>query len=329
MLSAKTKKKALRIALPVLLAVFFGWYTFSKLPIDQIIPYFKTANYGWIALGMLLGLLSNLSRAYRWKYLIEPMGYTLRFPNSVMAVFITYLANYGIPRSGEVLRAAVLTNYEGVPFQKSFGTIIAERMADLLVLLTIVAITLLIQFDFIFSLLENSFQPKKLILLGVVAIVFCAIIFLYLKKSQSKIALKVRDFVRGLLEGILSIFKMKHKWAFIFHTLFIWVMYIMMFFVTSMALDEIHDVSIGALLIAFIAGSFAIAATNGGIFVYPLAIGAAFSLFNIPENPSIAFGWIMWSSQTLMIIILGSLSFLFLPLYNDKIKDIEKDGPHV
>ena len=318
-------KKTLRIALPVLLAAFFGWYTFSKLPIDQIIPYFKSANYGWITLGMVFGFLSNLSRAYRWKYLLVPMGYSLRFPNSIMAVFITYLANYGIPRSGEVLRAAVLTNYEGVPFQKSFGTIIAERMADLVILLSIVAITLLIQFDFIFELLEKSFQPKKLILLGVIGVVFCIAIFLYLKKSQSKIALKVRDFVRGLLEGILSIFRMQHKWAFIFHTLFIWLMYVLMFYVTSLAVDGLDGVSIGALLIAFIAGSFTIAATNGGIFVYPLAIGAAFSLFDIPENPSIAFGWIMWSSQTLMIIILGSLSFFFLPIYNARNKTVHKD----
>lgn len=322
-MSPKTKK-TLRIALPVVLAVFFGWYTFSKLPIDQIIPYFKTAHYGWIFLGMSLGLFSNLSRAYRWKYLLAPMGYCLKYPNSIMAVFITYLANYGIPRSGEVLRAAVLTNYEGVPFQKAFGTIIAERMADLIVLLSIVAITLLIQFDFIFQLLEKSFQPKKLILFAVIGIVFCTMIFLYLKKSQSKIALKVRNFVKGLLEGILSIFKMEHKWAFIFHTLFIWVMYVMMFYVTTLAVDDLRGVSIGALLIAFIAGSFTIAATNGGIFVYPLAIGAAFSLFDIPENPSIAFGWIIWASQTLMIIVLGSLSFLFLPIYNRKNKIIKK-----
>lgn len=322
-MNAKTKK-TLRIGLPVLLAVFFGWYTFSKLPIDQIIPYFKSANYGWIALGMFLGLLSNLSRAYRWKYLLTPMGYSVKLPNSIMAVFIAYLANFGIPRSGEVLRAAVLTNYEDVPFQKAFGTIIAERMADMIILLGIVAITLLIQFDFIYELLQTAFQPKKLVLFGAIGIVFSILVFVYLKKSQSKIALKVRNFARGLLEGILSIFKMEHKWLFIFHTLFIWTMYVLMFYITTLAVDDLNGVSIGALLIAFIAGSFTIAATNGGIFVYPLAIGAAFSIFDIPENPSIAFGWIMWASQTLMIIVLGSLSFLFLPVYNAKQKAIKK-----
>jgi hypothetical protein len=312
-------KKVLKITIPIILAVFFGWYTFSKLPINEILPYFRTAHYGWIALGMLCGLLSHLSRAYRWKYQLEPLNYSVKFPNSIMAVFITYLANYGIPRSGEVLRAAVLTNYEGVPFEKAFGTIVAERVADFIILLLIVAITLVLQFDFIYAILEKSFQPKKLLIFGLLLIVFFGILIVYFKKSKSKIAIKIKTFLKGLLEGIMSIFKMKHKWAFIFHTLFIWIMYLLMFYVTTLAVDDLNNISIGALLIAFIAGSFTIAATNGGIFVYPLAIAAAFSVFDIPENPSVAFGWIMWSSQTLMIIILGSLSFLLLPIYN-KIK---------
>lgn len=279
-------------------------------------PYFKTADYSWIVIGMLCGLLSHLSRGYRWKYLLEPLNYTVKLPNSIMAVFITYLANYGIPRSGELLRAAVLTNYEGVPFEKAFGTIVAERVADFCILLLIVAITLVIQFEFIYTILEAAFHPKKILIAGVLGVVLLGIVILYLKKSKSKIAVKIKTFLKGLLEGIMSIFKMKHKWAFIFHTLFIWVMYLLMFYVTTLAVQDLNGISIGALLIAFITGSFTIAATNGGIFVYPLAIAAAFSLFGIPENPSIAFGWIIWSSQTIMILILGSLSFLLLPVYN-------------
>jgi len=312
----KKTKKAITIAIPILLAVFFGWFTFSRIPIADIVPYFKTANYNWIALGVFCGFLSHLSRAYRWKYLIEPLGYTLRFPNSIMAVFITYLANYGIPRSGEVLRAAVLTNYENVPFEKGFGTIIAERIADFIVLLGIIAITLFLQFDFIYNLLEQNFQPRKILIAGFISVVLFVMVFIYIKKSKSKIALKIKQFLNGLIEGVLSIFKMKHKWAFVFHTLFIWGMYVLMFYITTFALPELDNISIGAILIAFIAASFTIAATNGGIFVYPLAVGASFSLFGIPETTGIAFGWIMWSSQTLMIILLGSLSFIFLPIYN-------------
>lgn len=291
---------------------------FSNFPLSEVIPYFKTANYYWIGLGLFFGFLSHLSRAYRWKYLLEPMGYCVKFPNSLMAVFVTYLANYGIPRSGEVLRAAVLTNYEKVPFQKGFGTIVAERMADLIVMLGIIGITLILQFDFIFQLLEKSFQLEKLLSLLGLGLLFFVLLSLYIKKSQSKIALKIKTFLNGLLEGVFSIFKMKNKWAFIFHTLFIWGMYVLMFYVTTLAVQDLTNITTGAILIAFIAASFTIAATNGGVFVYPLAVLAAFSLFSIPEAPSLAFGWIMWTSQTIMIAICGSLSFIFLPIYNRK-----------
>ena len=109
---------------------------------------------------------------------------------------------------------------------------------------------------------------------------------------------------------------MKQKWAFILHTLFIWGMYVMMFYVTSFAISDLDAIPFAAILIGFISASFTIAATNGGIFVYPLAIGAAFSLFGIPEAPSISFGWIVWTSQTLLIIFFGALSFVLLPIYN-------------
>ena len=109
---------------------------------------------------------------------------------------------------------------------------------------------------------------------------------------------------------------MKQKWAFMGHTLFIRTMYILMIYVIMFAVEELQALPMSAILIGFIAGSFSIAATNGGIGSYPEAIVLAFLVFSIPEDPSRAFGWIMWSSQTLMIIILGSLSFLLLPIYN-------------
>lgn len=309
-------KKTIKIIIPLLLAVFFGWYTFTKISIEDIIPYFKNANYRWILLGIFLGILSHLSRAYRWHFMLNPLGYSIKFPNSVMAVFIAYFANYGIPRSGELLRAAVATNYEKVPFEKSFGTIVAERIADLAVMALIVAITLFFQFDFIYNLLVENFNPTKIIfaLFGLLAASVFFII--YVKRSQSKLAKKIKAFVKGLLEGVTSIFKMKQKWAFIFHTLFIWIMYILMFYVTSFSVDELNNIPFIAIAIAFISASFTIAATNGGIFFYPLAVYAAFSLFGIDKDPSIAFGWIIWASQTIMIIVFGILSFVFLPIYN-------------
>lgn len=311
-------KKVLRLIIPILLAIILGWYAFSKFPVEKVIPYVKTANIWWVLFGVMLGVLSHLSRAYRWRYLLEPLGYKVSFLNSMMAVFAGYLTNFGVPRSGEVLRAAVLTNYEEVPFDKGFGTIVAERMADVLVMLGIITTTLILQFDYIFSLLENIFSLQKLLLGSFVLLVFGVVLILYLKKSKSGFALKLKTFVNGLKEGVFSILRMKHKWAFIAHTLFIWSMYILMFYVTSFALPELSHITIGMILVAFIAATFTIATTNGGVFAYPLAVMTTFSLFGIEETPSYAFGWIVWSSQTLMLVVLGILSFIFLPIYNRK-----------
>lgn len=294
------------------------WYSLSQISIDELVEYFKKADYFWVVLGLFLGLLSHLSRAYRWRFQLEPMGYTIKLGNSIMAVFATYLINYTIPRAGEVARASILTNYEDVPFEKGFGTIVSERIADMLVMLGIIVVTLFLQFDFICGFLLERFDTTKVVIAMVLVVGLTVLFLRIIKKSKSKLALKIKTFVNGLIEGALSIFKMKKKWAFIFHTLFIWTMYVLMFYVTSLSLEQTQNIPVAAILIGFIAASFSIAATNGGIGSYPEAIVLAFTLFNLPEDPSRAFGWIMWASQTLMIIILGGLSLIYLPIFNRK-----------
>tara|TARA_R110001592_G_scaffold63395_7_gene194094 strand:- start:2267 stop:2698 length:432 start_codon:yes stop_codon:yes gene_type:complete len=136
------------------------------------------------------------------------------------------------------------------------------------------------------------------------------------KKSNSKFALKLKTFLRGLLEGILSIFRMKNKWSFVLHTLFIWLAYIAMFWVIKYTVLETVDLSVSQLLVAFVAGAFAMSATNGGIGIYPIAVSSALAIFGISKVSGDAFGWIMWISQTLMIVVFGAISFLILPLWN-------------
>ncbi len=294
---------------------FLVWYSLSKVSIVTLLGYFKEANYWWIALGLFFGILSHLSRAYRWKFLLEPMGYKPDFGNSTMAVLVAYLVNYAVPRAGEVSRAAVMTNYENIPFEKGFGTIVAERIADLVMMLSIIAITLFVQFDFIYELLTKNFNPIKTATILVALIVGGYLLTKYVKKAQAGIGLKIKNFVSGLIEGVTSILKMKHKWAFIFHTVFIWAMYVAMFWATIPAINGLN-VPFGGVLIGFIAGGFSIAATNGGVGLYPVAVAGALALFGINEEPATAFGWIMWTAQTLMIIVFGGLAFLFLPIYN-------------
>ena len=308
--------KGLKILIPLALGVFLVWYSLSKISISTLLHYFKEANYYWIALALIFGLLSHLSRAYRWKFMLEPLGFKPKIQNSIMAVFAAYLTNYGIPRSGEVMRAAIFANYENVPFEKGFGTIVAERIADLLVMLLIILITLFLQYDYISNLLLNNFNPVSLIVGLIGLIILAGIFFALIAKAKSGIAFKIKTFVLGVIEGATSIFKMKKKWAFIGHTLFIWLMYLLMFYVTTFAFPALSNIPFAAILIGFIAAGFSIAATNGGVGSYPEAIVLAFMLFNIAEEPSRAFGWIMWSAQTALIIFFGALSFLFLPIFN-------------
>jgi uncharacterized protein (TIRG00374 family) len=308
-------KKILKIVLPLIFGGFLVWYSLSKISISTLVTYFQNAKYSWIFLGLFFGVLSHLSRAYRWKFMLEPLGFKPKFINSTLAVLIGYLVNLAIPRAGEVSRAAVMTNYEGIPFEKGFGTIVAERIADLIMMLSIIIITLFVQFDFIYELLTKNFDPIKIIaILGGLTIGF--ILFTrYIKKATSSFALKVKTFVIGLTEGVTSIFKMKNKWAFIFHTVFIWAMYVAMFWATIPAIEGLQ-VPFGGILIGFIAGGFSIAATNGGVGLYPIAVAGALALFGVDNEPATAFGWIMWTAQTAMIIIAGGLAFLILPIYN-------------
>ena len=308
-------KKSLKIIIPLLFGGGLIWYLFTIIPPKTLLEYFKNANYWWISLGLFFGILSHLSRAYRWKFMLEPMGYTPRFINSALAVLIGYFVNLAIPRAGEVSRASVMANYENIPFEKGFGTIVAERIADLVMMFLIIGITLLIQFDFILQLVKEKLDPVKIIIGLAVCLIGGFFFYKYVRKSTKGLGLKIKKFIKSLVEGVTSIFRMKNKWPFIFHTVFIWAMYVLMFWATIPAIDGLQ-VPFGGILVGFIAGGFSIAATNGGIGLYPLAVAGAFTLFGVPEEPSTAFGSVMWAAQTAMIILFGGLSFLLLPICN-------------
>ena len=313
-MSLKTKK-SLKIIIPLLFGGGLIWYLFTIIPPKTLLEYFKNANYWWISLGLFFGILSHLSRAYRWKFMLEPMGYTPRFINSALAVLIGYFVNLAIPRAGEVSRASVMANYENIPFEKGFGTIVAERIADLIMMFLIIGVTLLIQFDFILQLVKEKLDPVKIIIGLAVCLIGGFFFYKYVRKSTKGVGLKIKKFIKSLVEGVTSIFRMKNKWPFIFHTVFIWAMYVLMFWATIPAIEGLQ-VPFGGILVGFIAGGFSIAATNGGIGLYPLAVAGAFTLFGVPEEPSTAFGSVMWAAQTTMVILFGGLSFLLLPICN-------------
>lgn len=279
----------------------------------------KDAHYGYIFISLVMGLLSHFSRAYRWNFMLHPLGYRPRLINNILAIFITYIANLGVPRSGELFRATVMQTYEGIPFEKSFGTIIAERAVDLLMLLLTIGLALSLESDMIYSLLEEkAIDPWSLaavLLIGGGAFYF---IFQQIKKTQHPVAVKIIALFNGLSEGFLTIVRMEKKWAYLFHTLFIWVMYIAMFYMIKFSLPETYSLGFEPLLIGFIVGALAISATNGGIGIYPFSVSLVLISYGISKEASLAFGWIMWTAQTVMVLLFGSISFLLLPLVNQK-----------
>lgn len=313
-------KKLLKIIIPILLGVFLVWYSYNSTSPDnrkEIFKYIREADLFWVGISIVIGILSHISRAVRWNFLLEPLGYKPKIRNNIFFILMAYFANLGIPRSGEVLRATALATYENVPFQKGFGTIVTERVIDLLMLLLIIFIALIAQTDIILGYLKtNGIGLTATILLVAGGILFLFLFLAFLRRSTSRLALKLKDLVKGLLDGLLSIFKMKKKWAFLFHTIFIWGAYVAMFWVIKFTVAETMSLSISELLVAFIAGAFAMSTTNGGIGLYPIAVSKSLAIFGISAVSGDAFGWIMWISQTLMVVIFGAISFLLLPLLN-------------
>jgi hypothetical protein len=318
----KQLKSLIKVIIPLGIGIFFIYLMLRATTIEDrklIFDYVKNADLRFIMLSVLFGILSHVSRAYRWKFMLAPMGYKPRFVNTILAVLIAYLANLGIPRSGEILRATTLSSYEKIPFEKSFGTIIAERLVDLIFLLSFIFLALILQYDLIWQVLkEKQISLSTIIAAAVIAMTtFICLKFLF-EKNHSRPINRIKTFLKGLGEGILSFKSMTNKGAFLLHTVFIWIMYVAMFYVIKWTVPELENLGLSALLPAFVIGGLTISATNGGIGIYPFSVALMLSAFGISNESGLAFGWIVWTSQTLMIIVFGSLSFFVLPLVNRK-----------
>ena len=312
-----TNKINLKNLLPVFIGVFCIYYSFKDISFSEFKEYFTKINYLWVFVGIFLGALSHISRSYRWKFLIEPLGYKLGFINSVLTVFSAYLINYTIPRAGDIARATMISKYENIPFEKAIGTIVAERAVDVISILVIIMIGLIIEFDKIsnkltYFLEQSDFSTllwSSLILLFIVA-------SLYIIIKRFKFYKKIKLFLSGMIDGITIIFRMKKRNQFIFHSVFIWVMYVLMFYFTSKSFIGLNQVSFFELMISFTLAALSIMFSNGGIGIYPLAVEESLGWYGVQSTIGLAFGWVMWLSQTLMVVIFGGLSLFILPFIN-------------
>ncbi len=313
--------KILKIAIPLGIGIFLIYYAYSKFSpqqLKEISFYFREADYTIVGLSVFFSLLSHISRAYRWNFMLEPLGYKPKLANNIMAVYTAYLMNIFIPKSGEISRAVIINKYEHVPFDKAFGTIISERVVDVIFLFAFTLIALILQFDLLFEYFKGVIQPSKLYIaigvLGLLVIVF----IIFLKFSRSTLKQKLKQFYLGLKEGVLSIIKMKQKGAFLLHTFLIWSLYLLSFYTALYALEETSEITISIIIITFVVGSFSYAFTNSGFGSYPFFVAGILAVYSIPETVGTAIGWIVWTSNIASIIFIGGLSFLLLPFYNSK-----------
>lgn len=316
-------KKAVSLSkklIPISIGVFFIYLSYQNTtPEDRqnIYKYIKNADYRFVFLSTFFGILSHISRAVRWQLLLAPLGFRPRTINSVLAVLIGYLSNLGIPRSGELLRATAMDRYENIPFQKGFGTVIAERVVDLILLFFCILLALGLQYDLITESLSlndlNFFQTLISLIILAIALFFCR---KFVLQSTHPINEIIKKFFQGIWEGMITIRYMKNKGLFIAHTIFIWTMYVLMFWIIKFSIPETVRLGINALIPAFAIGGLSISATNGGIGIYPYSVSIVLIAFGISKESSLAFGWIMWTCQTLMIVTFGAMAFFTLPLVN-------------
>ena len=313
-------RKFLSLSIPLLIGLGIIYYQFTTLSPDELEKIkisFVKADYFYIYLSLFIALFGFWSRAYRWKFALQHLGYHTKFHNDLLTVCVSYLVNLTIPRSGEVSRAMLLKKYEDVPFDKAFGTIVAERIVDMLIFLLFVTIGFLLQFDTIYQyLINNGVEFETLIWAGILGFVLFIIFILIWIYAEWKIIKKLKKKLAGLVEGMTTIYKMKDRWKYLFHSFFIWFSYLLMFYVAKFALPETSEISLDIIIMGFVFGSLAIGFSNGGLGAFPFSIALIFSLYGISNNVGTAFGWLVWTSQTILTILLGLISYVLLPILN-------------
>ena len=279
-----------------------------------ILNYIKSAKIEYLLGAMFLGASADIVRGLRWQLLSKAIGYNSGRINSIASVFMCYTSNMAIPRSGEFIRATVLSEYNNIPIGKTFGTIAAERVIDMSISILILFLVWLLQYKII---LESFFEDNFLnfiddnfwIIFSLMNILIAALFILIIKVES------IKRFFKSVLEGFLSLTKLKGKLlTFILLSLLIWTCYILAFFVIKFSVTELNFIDNSLVFPAFVVGVYSISLSNHGLGVYPLAIALFLSNFGINTEIGLTYGWLAWSCQAIITLIFGGLSFFVLPL---------------
>lgn len=312
---------------------FLIWWSVRDLTIEDrshIRAALKGADYSLILPVFIILVSSHFFRALRWKLLIDSLGYKTAVRNTFFSVMIGYLTNQAVPRLGEFIRCTFLFRYEKVPVEKLIGTVILERIIDIICLLAVFAITLVLQPGIYTDLINAFFHsgtdknaqkiPAYLILLitGMLALVAIAVWMVIKKKTMADLKALILQVLKSIWNGIATIQHLKRRWEFIGLTLTIWFLYFIGGLVGFHALKETSLFGVNEAFSVLSAGSVGMVATPGGIGAYAVLVQKTMQVYGLNEGTALAFGWLLWLAQTSVILTGGFISFLLMPYLNKK-----------
>ncbi len=309
--------------------MFLFWLVYKDQPWDKIIKALEDANYFWIFISLILGILSHVSRAMRWRLLILPLGFKLRRINAFFAVMVMYLSNTAIPRSGEIARCGVIKKYEKVPFSKLLGTVVVERVFDFVILFLMLLIALISQYKVIIDFLNKNTeivdkfstigQSNNIIISILILILFLLLFFVFRNKIKTlKIYEKILQLLKNFFEGIKTVKDLDRKWEFIAHSIFIWLAYFLVIYITFLAFEFTSHLSLLSGLMVFVMASFGMVAPSpGGIGTWHFMTIETLVLYGVAKSPDAsAFAFATHGLMTLTLVIGGLISLVLLPLVN-------------
>jgi len=314
--------------------IFFGlglglmYWQFNKFNPDEKAHFFtalKTANYAWFALAIGVGMLAHLSRAVRWQQLLYPLGHKVGLGDRFYAVMFGYMANYGIPRSGEVIRCGILKTSDEVPFSEAFGTVVVERIIDMLCLLLVFVIVLAVEFSRLKELwltkvwdpamekLDHLMQNQTAIIIIVIGlVVFIAAIFIFRKKIGALMKGKLGGFLKGFKDGILAVKKVPQPGWFIFHSLFIWTAYLLPLYICFNCFPETKGLTLNDALVILLFGTFGVVFTPGGIGLYQVIVTSVIAFLlhlSMDSQLGAPFAWLSWGTQVVTVVLFTGIAF--------------------
>ena len=313
------------ILVSIAFAALFMWFALKGLDFTNIKASLAKANYLWVFVAMIFGLLAYWFRAVRWNLLLEPMGYQISNSNSLWTISFGYLMNLTIPRSGELARSTALYGVEKVPVDKSFGTIILERVVDLFCMLGFLVLTIVFKEDAIVTFYQKSgikINPTYIIG-GIAVLVIGTFIFFKFKDKFTHLPLigKVIEFVEGIFHGLTTIFKLKQKGKFIILSIAIWVAYYLAAYLVCFALPETSSFTFADGFFLIVVGTLGMMVpASGGIGAFHLAMKLGISaLFlsmgkdaKLGGEVGLSYAFISHTMQLVIMLVMGLISIPML-----------------